>query len=844
MRLARIEATRFGRLHDASLGPLGEGLTLVLGPNEAGKSSFTALVRYLLYGFPTEKSVSDPPYLSDAGTREGRLVFESAEGEWVIERSAGPKGGPSSARAVRGPERPGLIDELTGGVSEQAFKVVFGFGLAEMAEIERLRGTGDDIIGKLYAAGAGLTVSPQEVRAAIESEADALYRPRGSRPLINALLAKGRDVRTAIASLERDAEQLAADRDRLGELAAELESARVERDDAAAHHRMLLEEARTLSGFEEVVRDTEEELLGLRRRAREAAEVVSGTTVDERVLDASAEIGALADELSAFKKGIETARDLETQAGARATEVAMHLAEAGLDEASATAVDVTPETREGVERWREILRTAGQRAETAAEERDRAADAALVVSRQSSASGQAPAPRPAASDIVPWAVVVLAGIASAIAGTVSAQWVLTGIGIVLAAFAAAMLLRLRTGPGRAVPDTLLQAERVTEAERRAQETALAAERLERSLAEARREWDTFRVERGLFAVTDPVAAARVLDLVAQARRVDASRDEAEARLGVEERAIAAYVERVAAVATALGVPAPAGPYETPATVARLKERLDEERRAATDKERAIAEAAAADAAVADTEERRDHAAAQARGIIERLDVSGGLAELSAAVERAERRAAETQERWGELGGEYASLEARVGERERTDTMGKLRFELESVNERIAEHAERYAVLSVATRLLERAQDRYERERQPEVVREAERIFTTITGGGYPRLSVPLGSSPIEVFDAAARAKDTARLSTGTAEQLYLALRLALIGQLGAKGAALPVLMDDVFANFDPERKAGAARAVADLANGRQVVVFTCHPETVAAFEEAATEYTALTLDRC
>jgi hypothetical protein len=67
-----------------------------------------------------------------------------------------------------------------------------------------------------------------------------------------------------------------------------------------------------------------------------------------------------------------------------------------------------------------------------------------------------------------------------------------------------------------------------------------------------------------------------------------------------------------------------------------------------------------------------------------------------------------------------------------------------------------------------------------------------------------------VFDASARAKDTGRLSTGTAEQLYLALRLALIGQLGEIGAALPVLMDDVFANFDPERRAGAARRLPSL----------------------------------
>jgi uncharacterized protein YhaN len=38
-------------------------------------------------------------------------------------------------------------------------------------------------------------------------------------------------------------------------------------------------------------------------------------------------------------------------------------------------------------------------------------------------------------------------------------------------------------------------------------------------------------------------------------------------------------------------------------------------------------------------------------------------------------------------------------------------------------------------------------------------------------------------------------------------------------------MDDVLANFSPERAERAARAIADLARRRQVVFFTCHPAT-------------------
>jgi len=843
MRLRRIEASRFGSLNGASLGPLGDGLTVVLGPNEAGKSSFTALVRYLLYGFPTEKSVSERPYLSDAGPREGRLVFESVEGEWAIERVSGPRGGPSSVHVLRGPERPGLIGEITSGVSEQAFKVVFGFGLAEMAAIERLRGTDDDIIARLYAAGAGLSVSPQEVRAAIDAEAEALYRPRGSKPAINALAATARELRMQLSGLEREAEALAADREHLSQLAEELQAARALLDDVTLRHRTLAEEHRVLADLEDTVGGAEEELLGLRRAARDAVAAAEKIVVDDAVIAASTDIGQLTEDVSAFRQRVGAVRELEERIASLATESAERLAEAGVDAGVAARVDISPETRAGVERWREQLFTLEQRARDAAQERDETAEESSVAAAAATGtSAEAPAARGGAGPVV-WVAaglgVVLAGV-----GIYYGQWVAVLAGAALAAFA---VLQALTGRGGAVPhaaDSIRLADRAADLAQRAERAALAAERAERQAAEKRAEWLAWLEERGLAGLTEPAAVVRVLELVAESRRVDGERAQTGERLGREVSEVEDFIARVAATGSVLGMEPPSDAREGEAVAMRLKDRLAAAREAAELAAGARAEAEKAAAAVADAEARQAHAATRAQEIIERLGVSGGLAELSAVVDQAGIAAQEAQDRWGELKSEHASLETRIGEREREDTMGSLRLELASVNERIAQNAERYAELSIASRLLQQAQERYERERQPEVVREAERIFGTITRGGYGRLSVPLGSSAIEVFDDTARSKQTGLLSTGTAEQLYLALRLALIGQLGETGAALPVLMDDVFANFDPERKAGAATAVAELARTRQVVVFTCHPETAEVLADAEPGLTSLSLDRC
>ena len=51
MRILKIEIEEFGKLRDLVLEPC-EGLTLIEGENESGKSTLLAFLRFALYGFP------------------------------------------------------------------------------------------------------------------------------------------------------------------------------------------------------------------------------------------------------------------------------------------------------------------------------------------------------------------------------------------------------------------------------------------------------------------------------------------------------------------------------------------------------------------------------------------------------------------------------------------------------------------------------------------------------------------------------------------------------------------------------------------------------------------------
>lgn len=154
-------------------------------------------------------------------------------------------------------------------------------------------------------------------------------------------------------------------------------------------------------------------------------------------------------------------------------------------------------------------------------------------------------------------------------------------------------------------------------------------------------------------------------------------------------------------------------------------------------------------------------------------------------------------------------------------------------EQLDECARRWSKLVIARSLLERAQKKFEQERQPAVIREAASVLATVTGGRYTRVTTPLGSDGIVVATNAGQVKTPAQLSQGTQEQLYLALRFGLIQQFAQQATNLPVIVDEVLVNFDQSRAQRAAQAFASLSETHQVLVFTCHRYVVDLFQSAA-----------
>jgi uncharacterized protein YhaN len=160
------------------------------------------------------------------------------------------------------------------------------------------------------------------------------------------------------------------------------------------------------------------------------------------------------------------------------------------------------------------------------------------------------------------------------------------------------------------------------------------------------------------------------------------------------------------------------------------------------------------------------------------------------------------------------------------------IELDVVDEQIKKAARAWRERAAVSLLLERIREDYEQHRQPETLKEASVYLSQLTGGTYTRIWTPLAHDILFVDQADGQALPVQVLSRGTREQLFVSLRLALVAAYGRRGIRLPMILDDVFVNFDAVRTRTACAVVRDFARqGHQVLLFTCHEHVWRMFQE-------------
>lgn len=146
--------------------------------------------------------------------------------------------------------------------------------------------------------------------------------------------------------------------------------------------------------------------------------------------------------------------------------------------------------------------------------------------------------------------------------------------------------------------------------------------------------------------------------------------------------------------------------------------------------------------------------------------------------------------------------------------------------RLDEEAERLGVERDAYRLafdtLSDCKDGFLRVMTRRIERRIGEILDDLTEGRYGAVEIDPGTLELRVHGPEKRDVPATVLSRGAADQLYFALRAALIEELAAE-RALPLVLDDPFLHFDRRRLEAVERTLARLGERHQVLLLTHDP---------------------
>ncbi|HSK74962.1 MAG TPA: AAA family ATPase [Thermoanaerobaculia bacterium] len=327
MRLLDLHLKAFGPFTDRRLDLSGgtEGLHVVFGPNEAGKSSALRAIRALLYGFQL-RSPDDflHPYEQ---LRVGGRLQHSDGTVYELVRRKGTKSTVLSA-VDESPIDDSFLDRCLQGMEEKLFSSLFGIDHeALIAGGKELLDQHGDVGQALFAAGLG-TRSLRKVLQSLDAEANELFLPRGSKPLINRAVGELEETRrevksTSLSGRDFEAQRKELERKREESDALGREIAGLERE----RHRLervrrvlrLLPERRHLrtqlaelgdaivlpADFPERRRQTEEALRTARENRDRAAAELAELREESAALTVAGPVLAQAETIERLHQGIE-----------------------------------------------------------------------------------------------------------------------------------------------------------------------------------------------------------------------------------------------------------------------------------------------------------------------------------------------------------------------------------------------------------------------------------------------------------------------------------------------------------------------------------------------------------
>ena len=183
MRIQQLHLSAFGTFTDKHLDfSQPQGLHIIYGANESGKSTTLRALLALLFGMP--ERTSDAYLHSNDQLRIGAILRQSSGGqEWQCYRRKGRKN--TLLDQQNTPLDDGLIQELLGGISQEQFTALFCLDHERLVKGgENLLSGGGNVGESLFEAGTG-NQQLHDLLKELDSEAEELFKARATKPKLN-----------------------------------------------------------------------------------------------------------------------------------------------------------------------------------------------------------------------------------------------------------------------------------------------------------------------------------------------------------------------------------------------------------------------------------------------------------------------------------------------------------------------------------------------------------------------------------------------------------------------------------------------------------------------------------
>lgn len=189
-----------------------------------------------------------------------------------------------------------------------------------------------------------------------------------------------------------------------------------------------------------------------------------------------------------------------------------------------------------------------------------------------------------------------------------------------------------------------------------------------------------------------------------------------------------------------------------------------------------------------------------------------------------------QEEKSKKNGRKIELKSQLDHKIKGDTLDVIDGKIQYSEEQLEGYGHKYDILSILNEAVKRADEKYREKNQPDVLKLTANYFKKMTNGRYENVLIEEDGKIYIKENTGEIISADSELSAGTKNQLYLSFRLAFIKFLDKNNEKLPIILDEVFSNWDIERLEPTLNLLGELSKERQLILFTCKEDNIRYLE--------------